>query len=196
MVWWWTCPCWVGLGDQRDLFQLHWFCGSAGIHYLLTAKKWVTVLVKFPSNVENGTQIFPEVTVLLLKETEFLKISYHGMNLHCHHITDATWTSESSPRLWKHMHCPTFTAFPKATNFGISFTLRILQTTTHTSLFWLIKVRTYSAIPDWGNLSSGLRLQFKTFSEHKNTAIFYWTRFPAIYANIYIAPWVAVFLLF
>lgn len=119
--------------------------------------------------------------------------SYCGMNLHSHHITDATWTSESSPRLWKQMHSPTFTASPKATSFRIPFILWILQTTTHTSLFWLIKVKTYSAIPDWGNLSSGLRLQFKTFSEHKNTAIFHWIPFPAIYANIYIAPWVAFF---
>lgn len=103
--------------------------------------------------------------------------------------------SESSPRLWKHIHSPTFAAFPKATNFCISFTLQILQTATHTSLFWLIKGRTYSAIPDWGDLSSGLRLQFKTFSEHKNTAVFYWAPFPAIYANIYIAPWLALFFL-
>lgn len=93
------------------------------------------------------------------------------------------------------MHSPACTAFPKATDFHISFTLWILQTTTHTSLFWLIKVRTYSAISDWGNLSSGLKLQFKTFSEHKNTAIFYLTPFPAIYANIYIAPWVVFFFL-
>lgn len=118
------------------------------------------------------------------------------MNLHSNNITDATWMSESSPRLWKHIHSPTFTAFPKATNFCNSFTLQILQTAPSTSLFLLIKGRTYLAIPDWGNLSSGLRQRFKTFSEHKNTAIFYWAPFPAIYANIYITPWLLSLLFF
>lgn len=88
---------------------------------------------------------------------------------------------------WKHMHSPTLIAFPRAINFHIPFTLWVLQTTAHTSLFWLTKVKTHSTIPDPRNLSAGGVLQFKTFSEHKNIAIFYLISFSAIYANIYIA---------
>lgn len=42
-------------------------------------------------HIEKGTQIFPEVTGLLLEERKLFFISsYHGINLYSNHITDAT----------------------------------------------------------------------------------------------------------
>lgn len=77
----------------------------------------------------------------------YLVSSYQEGNLCSHHITDAIWTCVNSSRLWKHMYSPNFLAFPKAINFHILSTLWILQTSTHTSLFWLSKVNLSQPYP-------------------------------------------------
>lgn len=120
--------------------------------------------------------------------------SYPEINLCLHHIIDATQTSVNKFQPAFESIC----SLPPSLHFLEPLTFIFLspcefskQPLTPTSLFWLIKAKTHSTISDPRNLSAGRRLQFKSCSEHKNTAVFHLTSFSAIYANVYIALWLS-----